>query len=66
MLFYTDNLIPTLVFAKVSTDRKAMWAAILEKAWAKVRGNYVNAGKGGFTMNSLHMLTGYPVFWYSN
>lgn len=41
-----------------------MWAAILEKAWAKVRGNYVNAN-GGIQMNAIHMLTGVPVFSYS-
>lgn len=41
-----------------------MWAAILEKAWAKVRGNYVNAN-GGIQSNALHMLTGVPVFGYA-
>ena len=41
-----------------------MWAAILEKAWAKVRGNYVSAN-GGIQMNALHMLTGVPVFNYA-
>ena len=32
-----------LVFADRSKDGNAIWAAILEKAWAKVKGNYVNS-----------------------
>jgi hypothetical protein len=62
MLFAFQNN-PQLVFAKVSSDGKSMWAAILEKAWAKVRGNYVSAN-GGIQMNALHMLTGVPVYNY--
>lgn len=41
-----------------------MWAAILEKAWAKVKGNYLIAD-GGLVENGLHALTGVPVFRYS-
>ena len=54
---------PEPVFAKQADDKKAMWAAILEKAWAKVRGNYVSAD-GGLIENGLHSLLGVPVFRY--
>jgi hypothetical protein len=40
-----------------------MWAPILEKAWAKVKGSYENAS-GGHLPGSLRMLTGAPVFFY--
>ena len=40
-----------------------MWAAILEKTWAKIKGNYINAD-GGLIENGLHSLTGVPVFRY--
>ena len=62
MLFKYTN--PTLVFSKVSADQKSMWAAIIEKAWAKVKGNYLIAN-GGFVENGLHYLVGVPVFRYS-
>ena len=35
-----------LVFAK-SYPSKSMWAPILEKAWAKMKGNYL-ATEGGY------------------
>lgn len=54
---------PSLIFTKVSDDRRSMWAAIMEKAWVKVRGNYINAN-GGFVENGIHMLLGVPVFAY--
>ena len=41
-----------------------MWAAIMEKAWAKVKGNYINS-EGGLIENGLHHLVGIPVFRYS-
>jgi hypothetical protein len=40
-----------------------MWAAVLEKAWAKVRGNYLSAD-GGLIENGLHSVLGVPVFRY--
>ena len=51
-----------LVFAQPSVDGKSIWGALLEKAWAKVRGNYLEADQGGYTPNGLRVLTGYPVF----
>ena len=61
MLFKYSS--PQLVFSKVSGDQKAMWAAIVEKAWAKVKGNYLNAD-GGLIENGLTTLTGVPVMRY--
>ena len=61
MLFKYSN--PELVFAQSSIDKRAVWAALLEKAWAKVKGNYVNS-EGGLIENGLHSLVGVPVFRY--
>jgi len=36
---------------------------LLEKAWAKVKGNYINS-EGGLVENGLHSLVGVPVFRY--
>lgn len=41
-----------------------MWAPLLEKAWAKVKGTYAQAN-GGFNINGLRSLTGVPAFTYS-
>lgn len=54
---------PETVFASPADDQNAMWAAILEKAWAKVKGNYLNAD-GGLMENGLHAVVGVPVFRY--
>ena len=40
-----------------------MWAPILEKAWAKVKGSYANADNGFFS-TGLRSLVGIPVFVY--
>ena len=44
-------------------DNNSMWAPILEKAWAKVKGNYAQTD-GGFVVNGLRSITGVPVFTY--
>lgn len=44
-------------------DNGSMWAPILEKAWAKVKGNYAQTD-GGFVVNGLRSLTGVPTFTY--
>lgn len=41
LLFQTKN--NKLVFGQGVLDDKVFWAALLEKAWAKVEGNYLNA-----------------------
>ena len=38
-----------------------MWGPIIEKAWAKAAGNYINSD-GGQLVNALRFLTGAPVF----
>ena len=40
-----------------------MWAPILEKAWAKIKGSY-DAADGGFITSGIRALTGAPVFRY--
>ena len=40
-----------------------MWAPIIEKAWAKVKGSYLNSD-GGLLENGFRALTGAPVFTY--
>mmetsp|Transcript_1826 Transcript_1826/g.2452 ORF Transcript_1826/g.2452 Transcript_1826/m.2452 type:complete len:172 (+) Transcript_1826:642-1157(+) len=40
-----------------------MWAPIIEKAWAKIKGNYEMAD-GGFVATGLKTITGSPVFLY--
>ena len=40
-----------------------MWSAIIEKAWAKMKGTYTSADTG-FNVNGLRALTGAPVFTY--
>lgn len=44
-------------------DNGSIWAAILEKAWAKVKGNYAQTN-GGFVVSGLRAVTGAPVFTY--
>lgn len=40
-----------------------MWAPILEKAWAKVKGAYQNAD-GGMLVNGIRAVIGCPTFYY--
>ena len=50
-------------FAQPSTDKTAIWGPVFEKAWAKVKGNYLNAA-GGRNEQGIRSLTGVPVFGY--
>ena len=52
-----------LYFTKDSTY-SAFWAPVLEKAWAKIVGNYAQAN-GGFIITGTRVLTGVPGFAYS-
>jgi hypothetical protein len=47
-----------LKFGK-SKDPKALWIPVMEKAWAKVKGNYANA-QGGFVQTGFRYMTGAP------
>jgi hypothetical protein len=40
-----------------------MWSAIIEKAWAKLKGSYTRAWNG-YNVNGLRTITGAPVFTY--
>ena len=55
---------PTTKFAKPSSDLNNLWGAVIEKAWAKVKGNYL-ISDGGLVANGLRALTGLPVIMYS-
>ena len=52
------------VFAQLSDDGTAIWGAVVEKAYAKVVGNYLKTN-GGYVQNGIRILTGSPVFSYS-
>lgn len=65
MLFNYPQYNPALLkFADRSADNNAIWGAVLEKAWAKVKGNYL-ISEGGLIVNGLRALTGVPVFSYN-
>lgn len=53
---------PELVFGAMGQGNAA-WGIIMEKAWAKVKGNYMNA-EFDLSANSIRALTGAPVFDY--
>ena len=55
MLFFRDNL----NFATVG-DNSNLWAPLVEKAFAKMKGNYATAN-GGFIPNGLKSLVGCPI-----
>ena len=52
------------VFAQLSDDGTAIWGAVVEKAYAKVLGNYLKTN-GGSIINSIRILTGSPVLSYN-
>lgn len=54
---------PRLKFAQPAADNNAMWGAIMEKAWAKMKGNYL-ISEGGLVENGLHYLVGIPAERY--
>ena len=44
-------------------DNTVMWAPLLEKAWAKLKGNY-EISAGGLITNGYQTLSGAPTFSY--
>jgi hypothetical protein len=50
-------------FGKLSDDGTSTWGAVIEKAWAKVLGNYLKTNYG-YIENGLRFLTGNPMFTY--
>jgi hypothetical protein len=51
-------------FAFLSKDNRTIWGAVLEKAYAKLIGNYLRLN-GGFLENGIRSLTGAPILSYS-
>ena len=45
-------------------DDRSLWAPIVEKAWAKVIGNYESINYG-LLKNGIRVITGAPTFGYS-
>ena len=41
-----------------------MWPVLLNKAYAKIHGNY-QVSRAGYAENALRFLTGFPVFTYA-
>lgn len=62
-MMFNSNL-NSLIFSKPANDQNSMWAAILEKAWAKVKGNYM-ISEYGYMENGIRVVTGIPVFRYN-
>lgn len=54
---------PSLVFTQPDPYSGAMWAPLVEKAWAKIGGNY-ELSNGGYLENGLRSVAGVPVFTY--
>jgi len=53
----------TLRYALYNSDFKTLWPIILEKAFAKLKGNYLTLA-GGYLVNSVRVLTGCPTAQY--
>jgi hypothetical protein len=51
------------LFAYLSKDKRTIWGAVLEKAYAKLIGNYFRLS-GGFLENGIRSLTGAPIISY--
>lgn len=52
---------PTLVYGGTDAGKTAMWAAILEKGWAKIKGNYDRI-QSGSAFDSMRVITGAPSY----
>lgn len=61
-LAFHDYSDPELVAGHIGADG-AIWGPLMEKAWAKVKGNYMNA-HFDLSANGIRALTGVPVFDY--
>jgi len=63
LFFFESGGNKYLKFNQADATNSIMWAAILEKAYAKMKGNY-EAAEGGFVVSGLRAITGAPVFTY--
>lgn len=52
------------VYAILSDDKTAAWSMVIEKAWAKVTGNYLKVDLG-YTRTAMRAFPGVPTFSYS-
>lgn len=50
-----------LVYSQLDQTNSVIWSALLEKAWAKIRGSYDQA-YAGQNENGMRLLTGVPIF----
>ena len=53
--------VASLVYSQLDQTNTVIWSALLEKAWAKIRGSYESAF-GGHNENGMRLLTGVPIF----
>jgi hypothetical protein len=62
-LLFVDTYYDTdiLMFVQPDPNSGAIWGPLLEKAWAKVIGNFELA-EGGYLENGLRQHTGAPIF----
>lgn len=51
------------VYAQRSDDKTSAWGTVIEKAWAKIIGNYLKINSG-YIQNGFRALTGSPSFSY--
>lgn len=60
---------PLLLFGQPKRQGPAtaddMWAPMLEKAWAKIKGSYFNMDEG-FVENTMRAIIGVPVYSYGD
>ena len=63
-MLFSSKYSPRLKFARIDDLKSAMWAPLLEKAWAKVRGSYESAN-GGFNEQGIRTMVGCPVASYN-
>jgi len=61
---YDYNALEFALINTYETDKTVMWAPLIEKAFAKIKGNYEIAN-GGFIATGIKSLTGAPVYGYS-
>ena len=54
-----------LHFAMIG-ESKNIWAPLVEKAFAKMKGNYATASDGGFISTGLRSIVGCPIQEYLN
>ena len=64
-----DDQVPTMQYSRSPAFNHSrgneLWVILLEKAWAKVHGGYLNINSG-LTREALHDLTGAPCITYFN